>query len=467
MLLKITTTYQPATDLGYLLGKHPGRFQTKELNFGKAHVFFPEANEKRCTAALLLDLNSINLAKAHQRKVRGHVALAHYVNDRPYAASSFLTTAMTKVFSSALNGSCRDRPELVSTKLPLVAEITAVPSRGGEAMIRRFFEPLGYEISLQNQLLDEQFPTWGDSPYFKITLTHMITLQELLTHLFVLIPVLDNNKHYYVDKTEIEKLLEKGGDWLKNHPAQEQITRRYLKHQNSYAKEALARLVDETDLKTTTESKNLEVEIEEKLSVHEMRLQTVLEKLKATGAKSVVDLGCGSGKLLRLLLKEKQFEKIVGMDVAYKSLEVAKRRLHLDEMSSKMAERIQLIHGSLIYKDDRVANFDAAALVEVIEHLDEMRLAALEKVVFAFARPKTLVITTPNAEYNALFENMHPGQFRHNDHRFEWTRAQFQEWGNRVAAEYDYEVAYFPIGEEHPEFGGISQMGIFTLKTNL
>ena len=223
--------------------------------------------------------------------------------------------------------------------------------------------------------------------------------------------------------------------------------------------------MDATEVATATNKSKQEAEIEEKLSVHEMRLQTVFEKIKETGAKSVVDLGCGSGKLLRLLIQEKQFEKIVGMDVSYKSLEVAKSRLYLDNPSPKMSERIQLIHGSLMYKDDRITHFEAAALVEVIEHLDETRLAAFEKVIFTYARPKMLVVTTPNIEYNVLFDNLETGRFRHSDHRFEWTRVEFQAWGRRIASAHDYDVQFFPIGQEHPEFGGISQMAVFTLTT--
>ena len=463
MILQITTTHQPATDLGYLLGKHPERFQTKELSFGKAHVFFPTANAHTCTAALLLDLNSIDLARQYQEQTRGRdVTLAHYVNDRPYVVSSFFTTAIAKVFSSALNGNCRDKPELVDKKIPLKAHIAALPVRGGEAILRKFFEPLGYALTVANAPLDEAFEGWGNSPYFEVTLEQTTTLKELLQHLYVLIPALDNNKHYYVSRNEVDKLIAKGGEWLKQHPEQEVITRRYLKYRKSYAQEALEQLVGEQTAANATLGDAQEKKLEQSPSVHQLRLQTVLDAIKRSGAQSVIDLGCGGGKLMRMLIKEKQFEKILGMDVSVQALEIAKKRIYYDNLSPTAKERIQLIHGSLTYVDHRLEGFDAAALVEVIEHLDEPRLAALQEVVFGFAQPQTVVITTPNVEYNVLFDGLAAGKMRHSDHRFEWTRGEFQAWGDQVAQTYGYTAEYLPVGEEHPEHGALTQMAIFT-----
>jgi 3' terminal RNA ribose 2'-O-methyltransferase Hen1 len=132
----------------------------------------------------------------------------------------------------------------------------------------------------------------------------------------------------------------------------------------------------------------------------------VFAALRSSGAESVLDLGCGSGTLLRELAKDKQFRQIVGMDVSIRSLEAAQSRLKLDRLPDKQAERIKLIHGSLIYRDKRLANFDAAAVVEVMEHLDPPRLASLERVLFEFARPKMVVMTTPNREYNVTWETL-------------------------------------------------------------
>jgi 3' terminal RNA ribose 2'-O-methyltransferase Hen1 len=460
MLLSITTTYQPATDLGYLLGKHPGRFQTKALPFGNAHVFFPAATETACTACLVLELNPVELLKSGTNHFDGGFQLEHFVNDRPYVASSFLTTAISKVFGSALNGNCKERPELAEMPIPLIVDLPCLPARGGEALVRKFFEPLGYGVDVTQHPLDDQFTTWGNSPYFTVRLQQTIKLQDLLSHLFVLIPAIDHNKHYHMGKEEIEKLLDKGGEWLKAHPEQEYITRRYLKNRSALANEAITRLASEDEQAEVEAQEDLKVRIE-KSKLHDIRLRAVAEQLKASGARSVLDLGCGEGKLIRMLVPHGQFEKIRGMDISIRTLQIAQRRLNLNDATPAMRERIALFHGSLTYRDDRLQGFDAAALVEVIEHLDEARLDAMEKVLFGHARPATVVVTTPNGEYNVLFEGMSEGKFRHSDHRFEWTRSQFQAWCDRVCEAHGYQAEVLPLGDEDETHGAPSQMAVF------
>lgn len=461
MLLTITTTYQPATDLGYLLYKHPARLQAFNLAFGQAHVFYLEATDERCTAALLLDIDPVGLVR---REGKNSLALEQYVNDRPYAASSFLSVALAQVYGSALQGTSKDRPELAETPIPLEVTITALPCRGGEILLRRLFEPLGYTLTVDRYPLDPAFPAWGESSYYAVSLVATTRLKDLLSHLYVLIPVLDDDKHYYVGNDEIEKLLRHGEGWLKSHPEINLITRRYLRHQRSLTRTALARLVetetpeaDEVAQKHDAE----EAAIEERISLHQQRLGVVLATLKGSGAQRVIDLGCGEGKLLALLLKERQFTHILGMDVSYRALEVAAERLNLDRLPPKQRERISLMHGSLMYRDSRLSGFDAAAVVEVIEHLDPPRLAAFERVLFEFARPRLIAITTPNAEYNVKWESLPAGKFRHRDHRFEWTRVEFQAWAQRICEQFGYTVRFLPIGDEDPVVGAPSQMGVF------
>ena len=184
--------------------------------------------------------------------------------------------------------------------------------------------------------------------------------------------------------------------------------------------------------------------LEKPLSLNEQRIGAVLAALRASGAKRVLDLGCGEGKLLRELLKDKQFEEIVGMDVSIRTLETARDRLKLDRLPERQAARIKLIHGSLIYRDRRLEGFDAAAVVEVVEHLDPPRLSAFERVLFEFARPGTVVLTTPNREYNVTWENVGAEKLRHPDHRFEWTRHEFRDWAEGVAGRYGYAVRFLP-----------------------
>jgi 3' terminal RNA ribose 2'-O-methyltransferase Hen1 len=245
MLLTISTTYRPAHDLGYLLHKHPDRFQSFDLSFGKAHVYYSEVGPERCAACLLLDVDSVGIVRG--KNSDQNFLLAQYVSDRPYAASSFMSVAIAQVFGSALQGRCKDRPELADTAIPLAARIDVLPVRGGEQFLRAVFEPLGYEVEAVRFPLDDRFPEWGDSPYFSVTVRKTTTLAELLTHLYVLIPVFDNRKHYWVGDDELEKLLANSEGWLAQHPEKEEITRRYLKFQPSLFRLALARLVQEEE----------------------------------------------------------------------------------------------------------------------------------------------------------------------------------------------------------------------------
>ncbi len=459
MLLQITTTHKPATDLGYLLHKHPDKFQSIDLSIGKGHIFYPESSEDKTTIAVLLDIDPIDMVRGRNRS--NNFSLGQYVNDRPYVASSFMSVALSKAFSTAMNGKCSNKPDLVKVKMPFEVNISVLPApKGGEHLIRKLFEPLGYEVTVERHVLDEKFKDWGESKYYTVKLLNTITTQELLQHLYVLIPALDNDKHYYVSQNEIEKLLEKGKGWLSSHPEKEEITRRYLINLGSLSRQAINRLNEEEGIEEE-EIINQE-EKERKETLHQKRLKLVLEQIKKSGAESVIDLGCGEGKLIRMLLKEKQFKRITGMDVSYSELTKAKDRLHWDEMAPKQKERISFFQGALTYKDKRLDGYDTAAIVEVIEHLDENRLKSFERVVFEFAKPKTIVLTTPNAEYNVLYENMGENALRHSDHRFEWTRKQFENWAKKVAKNNNYKVEFLPVGEEDSIVGAPSQMAIFT-----
>lgn len=465
MLLTISTSNKQASNLGYLLHKHPGKLQSIELSNGKAHVFYPEANESKCTVALLLDIDPIGLVRNSGRNGDDSFSLRHYVNDRPYVASSFMSVALSKAFSTAMNGTCNKHPELVDQMMPFEIEISVLPApKGGEILIRKLFEPLGYQLSLERHQLDNKFTEWGMSKYFTLKLSGSLKLKELLSHLYVLIPALDNEKHYWVGQHEVEKLLEKGKGWLKDHPEKDQITKRYLKGIGGLTRNALNRLLEGDEL-IEKEATDEQIDVV-KETLHYKRLKVVLDELINSGAKTIVDLGCGEGKLLRMLLNEKQFQKILGVDVSFRELEKANDRLRIPEMAPKQKERIELMQGSLTYRDKRLQGFDAAAIVEVIEHLDLNRLKAFERVVFEFAQPKTVVLTTPNREYNDLFENMEAGQMRHTDHRFEWTRKEFETWANQVAERNGYNVLIKPIGEEAEKVGTPSQMAIFSLITN-
>ncbi|WP_337177329.1 3' terminal RNA ribose 2'-O-methyltransferase Hen1 [Paludisphaera sp.] len=461
MLLTITTTREPADDLGFLLHKHPARFQSYDLAFGRARVFYPEVGPDRCSACLMVDVDPVGLVRG---KGGGEGLLGQYVNDRPYAASSLMSVAMAEVFRTAMRGRCDARPGLAETPMPLSARIDVLPVRGGEPFLRSVFEPLGYAIEATRHPLDPTFPDWGESRYFSVEISAETTLARLLTQLYVLIPVFDDAKHYFVGEAEMEKLLARGVGWLDSHPQRDEIARRYLRHRPSLYREALARLAPETPaIAEDVEEPSARVEeaVESSMSLNDQRLGSVLGVLRGAGASRVLDLGCGEGRLLRLLLKEPQFREIVGVDVSVRALEAASDRLHLDRLPENQAARIKLLHGSLTYRDRRLEGFDAAACVEVVEHLDPPRLAAFERAVFEFARPATVVLTTPNREYNVTWENVGPDRLRHSDHRFEWTRAEFLAWAEAVASRFGYSARFLAVGPEDPTLGPPTQMGVF------
>jgi 3' terminal RNA ribose 2'-O-methyltransferase Hen1 len=458
VLLTISTTRRPATDLGYLLYKHPDRAQSFSQPFGEARVFYPEASEERCTAALLLDVDPVGLVRRGRRA--GGFALAEYVNDRPYVASSFMSVAMVNVFKSAMAGTCKGHEELAASAIPLEAWLPVVPARGGAGLARRLFEPLGYAIEVRELELDPEFPEWGSDRHIELRLSGELRLADLLTHLYVLLPVLDDEKHYWVDDAEIDKLMRRGEGWLPSHPERDLIVRRYLKNQASLFHPALEQLEEVVEKVDDGGEQQPEPAPDAAPALRDQRLEAVVAALDESGARRVLDLGCGSGALLRRLLAG-PYEKVVGVDVSVRALEGAARRLDLDTMHEAERARIELLQSPLTYRDRRLEGFDAAALVEVIEHLDPPRLGALERNVFAGARPGTVVVTTPNAEYNVRWPGVADGM-RHADHRFEWTRAEFAAWADAVAARNGYEVRRAPVGPEDPEVGAPTQMAVFS-----
>ena len=464
MFLQITTTHRPATDLGYLLHKNPARAHDVELSFGRARLIFPEASEERSSAALILDIDPVALVRG---KGSGEGLLAQYVNDRPYAASSFLAVAMGRTLREAIGGRSRERQQLADMPIPLEIIVSPLPARGGADLVQRLFAPLGHDVAVESIALDPERPDWGASPYVSLKVSSLCRLADVLTHLVVLIPVLDASKHYYVGDDEVEKLLARGKGWLDAHPERELIVTRYLKGRRPLIQEALSRLTvgDESESEAEAEidpasRDTAEETIEKPLRLHDLRLDTVAAELKGLGAARVLDLGCGEGKLIERLVKDRQFTEIVGVEVSSVSLARATRRF--ERLPEMQRQRVRLLQGALVYRDARLRGFDAAALVEVIEHVEPGRLYHVERAVFGDAAPRAIIVTTPNFDYNALFPSLPAGKFRHEDHRFEWTRAEFTAWCDRIGAEYGYQVRIGPLGEVDATFGAPSQMGVFT-----
>lgn len=462
MILTISTTARPATDLGYLLHKHPDRVQEFTQSWGVARVFYPEADEDRCTAALLLDVDPIRIARRSSGSTPDH-ALGHYVNDRPYAASSLMSVALADVFRTARAGRCAMKPELAATPLPLEIALPALPCRGGPQLAERLFAPLGWTVEAAPVPLDPTFPEWGDSHYVRLILRGDVRLADALNHLYVLLPVLDDAKHYWVASDEIDKLIRAGESWLAEHPERELITRRYLRHQSALFRSAFERLAELGD----DVEERLEPPVDEEPDTQDqpltaLRREAVLGVLDEIAAHSVIDLGCGAGQLISALLDRPAVTEIAGVDVSTRALTLAARRLGLDRMPERRRDRVHLFQASLTYTDQRFAGYDAAVLMEVVEHIDPPRLAALEQVVFGTARPAHAIVTTPNAEHNVRYASLHG--MRHPDHRFEWSRPEFRAWARRVCDVHGYTVEFRPIGADDPEVGPPTQMAIFAAK---
>ncbi|MDP4027146.1 3' terminal RNA ribose 2'-O-methyltransferase Hen1 [Methylobacterium sp. NEAU 140] len=461
MFLSLATTHRPATDLGFLLHKNPEREHEADFGFGRAVMFYPARSPDRCEFALTLDIDPITLVRGRSG---GDGMLDQYVNDRPYAASSFLSVALARGLGSAMAGRSRERQALADTAIPLDATIAPVPVRGPVHLVERLFVPLGYGVEITSHPLDPERPDWGEAPYVTLRLTSTVRLCDLLTHIYVLMPVLDDRKHYFVGDDEVEKLLARGGDWLAAHPERETIVARYLKRRGGLIREALARLMpDEADPEARLNPEGAdapEVAIERPQRLHERRLDRVAEIIGASGAGRVLDLGCGDGKLVTRLLRLPSIAEVLGLEVS--ALELARAERRFADLPEATRGRLRLVQGSLIYRDARLRGYDAAALVEVIEHVEPDRLIHLERALFGDARPGLVVVTTPNREHNAAFQGLRAGAVRHPDHRFEWSRNEFAAWGERVASEHGYAMRIEGFGDEHPAYGPASQIAVFT-----
>ena len=466
MLVTLSTTLAPATDLGFLLHKHPDRAQSFEVAVGAVHVVWPEATAERATVALVLEVDPVALVRGRSSQGSDGFSLGQYVNDRPYAASSMLAVALGKVFRTALAGRCDARPELAEQPLPLEIHLPSLPSRGGPGLVETLFAPLGWQVEATPLPLDPHVPAWGDSRYVDTRLRGHLRLADALTQLYVLLPVLDDSKHYWVSRDEVDKLLRAGADWLPAHPERDLITRRYLRHRRELVLSAVGRLAEVDDAEPEVLDNAVPEEPEDRPTpLARLRVQAVLAVLRAEGAARVVDLGCGEGALLQELVRDPAFTRVLGVDVSSRALELAERRLRLDRMPDSQRARLQLLQSSLTYRDDRLAGHDAVVLMEVVEHVDPPRLPALERSVFSHARPTCVVVTTPNVEHNVRYPSLTAGGLRHRDHRFEWTRAQFRSWADRVAAAAGYSVRYLPVGEDDPEVGPPTQLAAFRRST--
>ncbi len=442
MILNFNVKGENADKISFLLHKSPNKLHQFSLGFGSAYVFYSKYERNDVSFSLLVDIDPIDLVRGKNKNSQG---IFDYVNDRPYATSSFLCSAIAQVFSTALSGRSKEYEHLVKEEMEFKVEVVSLKVKTNLIMLNKIFDPLGYELEIKSHLLDEKIFGEEESNYVDLILKNKLTLQSVLQHLYVLIPVFDNNKHYFVNNDEVEKLLSKGGDWIDVHPEKDFITSRYLN----------SKFIDAKKLESLfSKEQNKMIEERKKNSLNSQRLSQVTDVIESLNIKSLVDLGCGEGKLIKELLNNTSVEKILGVDISINVLKKAARKLKYDTVKDK----IELVQSSAVYYDERFTEYEAICLIEVIEHIDEQKLYLLKENVFNLVKPKYVIITTPNVEYNTVYEL---DGYRHSDHRFEWSRSEFRLWCEEICNQYNYDVEYFSIGEEMETVGNSTQMGVF------
>jgi 3' terminal RNA ribose 2'-O-methyltransferase Hen1 len=470
MMLSIACKNLSEEELGFLLHKNPARVHPLDLSFGKVYVFFDEPPEgHQAQVCLLVDVDPLAM-------VQGRGGLGHqdalYVNDRPYVASSLLASAVTKVFGTALSGRCKERPELVDREIEWTFAMPFVARGSMLNALFHLFEPLGYEFDPDLLNYDSSVDYATSARPILTRIAVRTTLSEALSHLVVLIPVLDGENHRWVDDGDLVPFVRRVESWLPDHPYGMYILRRALKYQTSLVKAFTERFPAITgsmarlpQLEANVwDDATVEAAGCQPLSLNSQRFSAVEAVVSALSPSSIVDLGCGDGSLVSQLVKQTSIQKLVGMDVNPLVLSRARARLEHLSLTKAQTEKIQFIHGSLAYRDPRVKGFDLALLIEVIEHIDAERLETLEHQVFDYGQYSTVVVTTPNREFNDLYVGMEKGKMRHSDHRFEWTRQEFLNWAKRIGDAFGYNYEISEIGAGNPAVGSPTQMAVFSKK---
>jgi 3' terminal RNA ribose 2'-O-methyltransferase Hen1 len=457
MLLTVSTTHRPATDLGFLLGRNTERCQSFPLPFGQAHVFYPVADVDRCTAALLLEFDPVRFVRDSRNRTNDAGTLSGYVNDRPYVASSLMSIAMARAFAPGMSGESRDRPKLVDTPIDLEATLSVLRCREGAGFIKRIFEPLGYTVETTPIPFPPTFAGWGESPYHAVKITARTKLKDLVSQLYLLLPVLDDDENYEVGDEKLVKLIERREGWLRTHPERDRIAKRYTKPENRWVEHTVARVVaaDTDDLAADDDEADRRQKAAETPDLEKLRTAAVMTALREASARRVADLACGTGTLMKALLPEPRFKQVIGIDASIRALDIARVRLAIEKLPPEGRERVGLHQGAPTYRDAKLAGLDAICLVDYLERIDRSKLPALERVVFEFAKPTTVVFTTANADHGTP-------RPAHSPHASEWTRTAFEEWATETASRFGYEVRFVAIGPKHEQQGSPSQMAVWT-----
>lgn len=433
MLLTLRVTGPHASDLEVLLDKCPDKLHSTSLPFGLAHVFFPEVSPDAVTVALVVDVDAVVWSS------NGFSSGFGLTN------AAMLSAAIASVFSTALAARSPGRPDLVTAILPVEVRVSSFDVRPGTDDARALFSPLGYDVVVHEDVVDALSGTSTNLVRQTVCLAKQCSLYEVLSHLYVLGPVLDGHADDHVLERERDALLLHAEGAARGHVAGDRIIQAYAARRPSGAGAALARLLamDVTEGQTALDSAIAPTLLDD------ARIDAIVFELREASVSSVVDLGCGDGKLLARLVREKVLTRIVGFDVSIRALDAAASRMKLDRRGGKKSERIELLHGSLFYSDSRLQGFDAAVLADVIQHVNADRLGDLERVVFHDAQPATVVVMMNVATRDGVV----PPGLEHS-----WSTNQFDAWASAVSERRAYRVRLLSIGSSGPT----TRMAVFT-----
>lgn len=448
MQLTIRATGQDAKVISYLLAKNPNNLYERSVNGHFIRMFYSQFAEEEVEVTFFVTPDPIGLS-SNQSEIYD---ITSYINDREFVVSSIFCTFLRTALGTALNGKPKeDYISWVNHSFPLEFSFGPLASNLSNLEIEELFQPLGYEVAITYGEVNYRVNIKKKSTARYITLKGLTTLQKGLRQLFVLIPVLDNYKHYYIDEKEIEKIERYGEGWLDTHPQRQFILKQALRFKEVYS------LVE----RQSEEKQNTEVE--QKVRLNDLRYEKIIQKVNEfKNRDTIVDLGSGEGKLSVKLGFVDGVKEILAVEPSEsESIKALKRFEKVQEKENFVMPK-QII-GSLFYYDERLKNKDIIILCEVIEHIDAYRLPKIMRTILHDYRPKVLLITTPNKEYNEVYQ-LGDGAHRHSDHRFEWTREEFSDWCETQSEASEYNVTFDGIGEEHELYGYPTQMCIFTRK---
>ncbi|MCK1992095.1 3' terminal RNA ribose 2'-O-methyltransferase Hen1 [Peribacillus muralis] len=448
MQLTINASGNNVKAISYLLSKNPNNLYERKHKGHVVRLFYSTFTETEMEATIFVTPDPIELVK----NTANSYDITHYINDREFAVSSIFCSLIRSALGTALNGQPKEEhAEWVNHPFSFQFDFGPVVSTLSDNQLRELFEPIGYEVSITRPDIQYSFDMKDRSSTRTVSLKGLKTLQEGLRHLFVLIPVIDNYKHYYIDEKEIDKLERYGEGWLDDHPMRDFIYRQSLRFKEVYS------IVENKKPEMKKDDK------ESKVRLNDLRYEKIFDTVSQMHPSSVVDFGSGEGKLSVRLGFIEGVKEILAVEPSQSATLKALGRF--DKVKDKEKFVIpKPLWGSLFYYDEELKNKDVIILCEVIEHIDEHRLPKVMDTILQDYQPRALILTTPNREYNEVYDM--EDALRHNDHRFEWTRAEFQQWCTARNHDDSYDLRFEGIGEEHVTQGCPTQMCVFERKVD-